>query len=423
MAAHSQEDCLYLDVWTPELRPKAALPVMVWFHGGANIAGSAGFDPAYDGVALISRGVILVVAEYRLGIFGFLAHPELARESEHGSSGNYAVLDQIAALKWVQANIAGFGGDPANVTIFGQSAGATDVAALLATPLSEGLFSRAVSESGDDSPAQTRSRDRAETAGVEMARRLGAPASGSLAYLRSLSTADLLKARSSMGHFTVDGWVFPKSPYEVWRDGAARQVPLIIGTNAVELPTPGSPDDLRQAIERELGDLAPKAFALYGLAPGSPAKSPDPVYGDTAAQWGSDAWRSLSILHGEWLSRSGTAVWEYEFDRGIPPNPRATHSGDLPYVFGNFNAKSGNLAGAYTDVDHALSDKVQTYWTNFAKTGNPNGEGAPLWPAYTVAGRAFMRFGMDGQVAAEADQRGPTMALFRDRAKSPDTIP
>lgn len=185
-AAASREDCLYLDVWTPSGPSTARNPVMVWIHGGANVAGAGGFDPLYDGRALISHDVVLVVVEYRLGILGFFAHPELTRESTHHASGNYATLDQIAALRWVRDNIARFGGDPENVTIFGQSAGATDVLALMASPLSKGLFHRAIAESGAPSPTSTLALGEAEEEGARAGEKLGARGGHALGFLRSL---------------------------------------------------------------------------------------------------------------------------------------------------------------------------------------------------------------------------------------------
>jgi para-nitrobenzyl esterase len=382
MAAASREDCLYLDVWTPRPETAAGLPVMVWFHGGGHVGGSGGFDPLYDGTRMIRRGVILVVVEFRLGVFGFFSHPELSRESAHGTSGNYGFLDQVAAPKWVRANIASFGGDPAKVTIFGESAGSIDVTALMTSPLADGLYRSAIAESGcvfrnaASTPAQ------AEHAGVEFARRLKAPETGALAYLRSLPSAEVLKAGPGFLGMVVDGWVFPRSPYDSWKEGHEAHVPVIIGFNGVEIPAPGPAARVAEAMTKTFGDLAPRALDLYGLAPASAAPAPDPVYGDVADQWGSDSFRSTGILFCDWHSRSVAPAWSYEFDRAIPPHLRSSHGCEMPYVFGNMDLGKSNLAGDFNDTDRALSSQIQAYWTNFAKSGTPDGDGLPEWPAY-----------------------------------------
>ena len=411
-AAESREDCLYLDVWTPTALAPASNPVMVWIHGGGNVAGAGGFDPVYDGASLLAHGVVLVVVEYRLGIFGFLAHPELTRESPRHASGNYALLDQLAALRWVQGNIARFGGDPGRVTIFGQSAGGTDVIALMASPLSRGLFQRAIAESGPLGGESSQSLADAELAGAKAAAKLNAPAEGGLPFLRSLPVADLLKATIGFHPFTVDGWVFPVSPLVAWSTGKEQPVPLIVGSNAIEFASGGSLDDMRKAISTIFKADAPKALALYGLD-GPPAAA-DPLYGNAQDQWGSDLFRCPGIVQGEWHGASGHPVWEYQFDRAIPPHPHVAHSGEIPYVFGNFHLTTGNLAGDYQEADRKLSGAVQAYWTNFARTGNPNAAGLPDWPEYDGRVRNYLEFTAAGTVALAQNQRGPFADLFRD---------
>jgi len=389
---------------------------MVWIHGGANLAGAGGFDPLYDGTALTGHGVVLVVIEYRLGIFGFLAHPELARESPHHASGNYAILDQIAALRWVRGNIAAFGGDPGNVTIFGQSAGSYDVTALMASPLSKGLFRRAIGESGAMDPPHVQTRDAAQEAGVRAAARMGAPDRDALRFLRSLPTAEVLKAGESTIPFCADGWVFPESPLLTWASGREHPVPLIIGSNTIEFPYTGSPDDMRRDIRAAFGDLAPRALALYGLAGGDYPAFVNPFYGSAADQWGSDLFRCPAVVDGQWHSRAGNPTWEYEFNRAIPPRPRVAHSSDLPYVFGNLYA-TGSQGGSFTDGDRALSAIIQGYWTNFARSGDPNGPGLPTWPRYDGNERRYIEFtppaGPFPAVAQRQDERGPFCDLFR----------
>jgi para-nitrobenzyl esterase len=414
-AAASSEDCLYLDVWTPHEAP-GRLPVMVWIHGGANVAGSGGFDPLYDGRSMISHGVVLVVIEYRLGIFGFFAHPGLTRESPHHASGNYAILDQIAALQWVHDNIAKFGGDPGSVTLFGQSAGGTDVLALMASPLSGGLFHRAISES---SQLQNRnvSLAEAEQAGSAMAEGLGGPSANDIAHLRSLSSKEIMKAWRGYSAFTTDGWVFPTPPFEAWRTGRERAVPLIIGSNAVEFPFGGSPGDLVNSIRAAFGDLAPRALSLYGLDGGKEAAAADPLYGYAADQWGSDLFRCPAVVLGGWHS-AANPTWEYEFARAIPPQPRVAHSGELPYVFGNL-LSTGSKAGNYQEADRRLSGVIQAYWTSFARTGDPNAQGLPPWGRYDAAGKGYLAFTADSEVAARENERGPFCDLFRESLGTP----
>ena len=411
-AAASNEDCLYLDVWTPTGLTPAHLPVMVWLHGGGNVAGSGGFDPLYEGEALISHGVVLVIVEYRLGVFGYFAHPELTRESPHHVSGNYGLLDQLAALQWVRANIAKFGGDPGNVTLFGQSAGAIDVLALMASPLSHGLFHRAIAESGMLLPMLYRPLVESEQAGVAATAKLKPPGQEALPYLRSLSVTDLLKAMPGVSQLSVDGWVFTAAPVATWAAGGAQPVPLILGSNAVELPSSGSPDDLRLMIKGIFQGLAPRALELYGLA-GKDGLAPDPLYGNAGDQLGSDFFRCPAIVQTEWHSAAGHPTWAYEFQRAIPPQPRVQHSSELPYVFGNLYA-SGSQGGKFEAADHRLSATIQGYWTNFARTGNPNGPGLPTWDNFDRTGRKYLVFTTTGDVVTKQNQRGPFVDLFRD---------
>src|SRR5712692_3310709 len=291
---NSKEDCLFLNVWTPEWPAASRKPVMFWIHGGGNYAGTASSD-SFDGERLARRGVVLVTANYRLGVFGFFAHPDLTRESPHHASGNYGLLDQIAALKWVHDSIAAFGGDPLNVTVFGQSAGAVDANVLMTSPLAKGLFHRVIAESGtvtrnpdaatlgmtalgavmtvkngavtySDAPAL----GEAEKNGEDLAEVLKAPATGSVKYLRELPAAEILKPagapRMSIGPangVVVDGWIFPKAPAQVFATGREHRVPLLIGNNARERSPQTTVEDVTRAIEAMYGPLASRAFALY----------------------------------------------------------------------------------------------------------------------------------------------------------------
>ncbi len=417
-AAAGREDCLYLDVWTPEWPAKRALPVMVWLHGGANMGGAGGFDPLYEGYSLIRHGVVLVVIQYRLGVFGFLAHPELTRESAHHASGNYAILDQIAALKWVHENIATFGGDPSNVTIFGQSAGSMDAMALMTTPLSEGFFERAIGESGAIISGGINSLAVAEQIGASFAAKLHAPVKNPIAYLRSLP-AEKLKSvdAAKIAAVTVDGWVFPQSPAGVFATGKEQHLPMLVGSNAVEFPMPGTPAYLRKWIEAAYPDIAAKALTLYGLDRPSGSAAPDPIYGNVNDQVGSDGFRCAVVAEGMWHSTAGNPTWEYQFDRAIPPHPKTAHSGELAYVFGNLRP-TGSQAGDFDAVDRKISSAIETYWSNFAKTGNPNGKGLTDWPKFNNQSREYLDFASDGSLVVRENQRGPYCDLLRKHWKN-----
>jgi para-nitrobenzyl esterase len=411
----SREDCLYLDVRTPLWPPTSKKPVMVWFHGGANTGGAGAADPLYEATRIVSRGVVLVIVEYRLGVFGFFAHPELTRESAHHSSGNYGLLDQLAGLQWVRDNIAALGGDPGHVTVFGQSAGASDLTALMVSPLSKGLIHRAIAESGVGGRSPSLAQQ--EEAGVRFVAKLQPPADAALPYLRSLPTSALLGAGPGTGSLIVDGWVLTSSPADVFAAGTQPPIPFIIGNNAIEMSGPRSPDDLRKQIQARSGDLAPRALALYGLAEPGSTGTTDPVYGSPADQWTTDVGlRCGGQLEAERHHAIGAPAWQYEFDRAIPPKPTVVHSSELPYVFGNLWA-TGSQAGQFTDVDRRISDAIQGYWTNFAKTGDPNGPGLPEWPKFDPQRRSFMRFGTTGEVAAARDQRRAFCELFIESAK------
>ena len=416
MQEGSSEDCLYLNVWTPQWPAESKLPVMVWFHGGGNYAGTASSDGS-DGASLARHGVIVVTANYRLSVFGFFAHPELTRESPSKASGNYGLMDQIAALQWVKANIAGFGGDPANVTIFGQSAGAVDVNVLMTSPMAAGLFHRVIAESG----TVTRNPDaltlglvplgnlmpvregplgisdaatlaEAERAGAALAALWKAPARDALQYLRALPAADLLAPttgpRMSIGPANgviVDGLVLPKAPAEVFAAGKHAAVPLLLGNNVRERSPEAPAEQMHAAMRAMYGPLADKAIELYN--------APDPVYGSAATQWAVDTlYRCPVVAQLVWHVNAGGAAYEYEFVRG------PAHGAEVAYVFGRLNANA-------TDADKTLSAAMQIYWTNFAKAGDPNGGGAPAWPKFDNASRGYMSFLESGPAAGEGLRR------------------
>lgn len=418
--AHADsEDCLYLNLATPALHPAHPLPVIVWIHGGANYNGSGRYSA---GQTLTRHGVVLVSINYRLGIFGFLAHPALTAESPHHSSGNYALLDQIAALRWVHNNIAHFGGDPANVTIAGQSAGAIDVGMLLTSPVSQGLFAKAIDESGgpiSPIPILPDLRD-GEKLGQSLAAFAGAPAGPrQIEALRSMTAQQLLDATqrytapdaegvpTRLGPaLIVDGWALPLQPAAALRDAKAQRIPLLIGSNIQEFTFSGSsvirpnrppdpPAAVRKAIADEYGEEAAAATADYGLSP-SDTPPVDPLLGSVGTQLRTDTFfRCPARIAGDWLSRSGVAIWEYQFERPLPGTGSAStrHSGELPYVFGSAQKPGpGAMGASFAPSDAALSEQMQSYWTNFAKTGNPNSAGLPFWPQYREPSPVLMRF-------------------------------
>jgi para-nitrobenzyl esterase len=415
-AAAGKEDCLYLNVWTPEWPSRSNKPVMLWIHGGANMGGSAlgsgGIEPPFDGESLSRHGVVVVTINYRLGLLGFLAHPELTAESPHHASGNYGLLDILAALQWVKQNIAVFGGDPAKVTVFGQSAGGSNTAMMLVSPLSKGLFARAIEESGTviGGARLTPALAEAERRGLEFAAKMHAPSTGALAYMRSLPAAEVLEASPPYGLGgigpVVDGYVITDVPGKSFAEGREHRLPLLIGNNARERPFDGGEDALRKAIEEFYKDLAPRASALYANAP---AYAP---YGDAGAQFLTDSFnRCPSVAIAGFHAGAGNPVWEYEFSHAFPGATNgAVHSGELRYVFGVFPP------GTAAEPERKISDGMQTYWTNFARTGDPNGAGLPVWPRFDSKARGYLEFTDAGPVAKQ-NLRGAFCQLWSEFLK------
>jgi len=404
------EDCLYVNVWTPEWPAKSRKPVMLWIHGGGNFAGSSS-EAIFDGESLARRGIVLVSANYRLGIFGFFAHPELTAESKHHASGNYGLMDQVAALKWVRDNVGNFGGDPRNVTIFGESAGSLDINVLMTSPLAKSLFVRLIGESGP--VVAPPSMAEGEKKGVEVAARLKAE---SLKALRAIGAEDLQKATGQGLSFlgpllgvVVDGYVLPKPPFSIFEAGQELRADLLLGTNARELTRPFFPvAGLSEGITAEFGPLAPRAFAVYGINDG-PEPQPDPVLGSAMAQWATDSqFRCGTVAELIWHSRAGNASYQYQFSR-VPTGRDAVgaaHASELPYVFGTLSlAGRAPNAPKYDPADAAVSDQMQQYWTNFAIKGNPNGGSLPQWPKFDPASRAYIDFTANGPVAREGLRR------------------
>jgi para-nitrobenzyl esterase len=402
--ARMSEDCLYLNVWTPSTDFKGKRPVMVWIFGGSNTGGSAS-KALYDGADLARKGVIVVTINYRVGLFGFFAHPALTAESPHHASGDYGLLDQVAALKWVRDNIAHFGGDPGNVTIFGQSAGGGDVAFLLVSPLARGLFQKAIQESSGGGVRDLPSLAEVERWGLDVAAQAHAPeGTPGLAFLRKLPAEQLQRISSGErgGPAAIDGWFLAKGPREAFAEGLAANVPLMIGNNAQEQKG-ATPATVREAVTEAFGADAGAALAYYGFDRPGDGRA-DPLFGTAILQVEADtSQRCPSILQATWEVQHGRPVFEYQFDLPIPGEAAPHHSSELPYVFGNL--PPSGASGPDAQTTHRVSDAVQTYWTNFARTGVPSGEGLTVWPRFDPAQRGYLEFTALGPVAGKGLRR------------------
>jgi para-nitrobenzyl esterase len=397
------EDCLYLNVWTPAASPDERLPVMVWIHGGGFTIGS-GSQVLYEGKYLARKGVVVVTINYRLGPFGFMAHPGLSEESPHGVSGNYGLLDQVQALRWVRNNIAAFGGDPGNVTIFGESAGGASVCALLASPLAEGLFHRAIAESGaflSMSTAVDRSGEtleEAEEVGEKVSRELGCDREeDELAALRSRSPEELLAAFDKVAPYTpgrpstgpvADGYVLPERPQDIFAAGKQHKVPLLIGTNADEamLFLASQELDARQyegLVRYAYGTYADEVTALFPVDGGTPKEAFSRLF--TAM-----GFAAPSRFAAEKMAEAGMPVFVYLFTMRAS-QPRTEHMGayhgyELPFVFGTLVQYMG-------PGEQALSGAMMNYWTRFAASGDPNGGTEPAWPHFSAENDLYQELG------------------------------
>ncbi len=418
------EDCLFLNVWAPA-ETAEPLPVLYWIHGGGYTGGS-GSTSIYDGARLAADGAVVVTINYRLNVFGFLAHPALSAESPHGASGNYGLLDMVAGLEWVRDNIAAFGGDPDRVTIFGESAGAGAVMSVMVMPQSKGLFHRAIAQSnwihGWDRPLQGDGADLtpAEAQGTAVAAALGAgdlDPEAALAAMRAAPAQDVLAALAAeagspflrTGHVwapNVDGWAIPDDPLTLYAEGRQHPVPLVVGMNGNEgsLMTRGFSMDRVDGFAAHVesvypGDLAGGLLAHYGVGAETVREGLDHLIHDLYF---------AGPVRAHARHQSAVApVWMYHFTR-VPPTPwgeamGAHHAAELVYVFGTLttNDEPGERPlglsplGDFTEVDTGLSETMRAYWIRFAATGDPNAPGQPAWPAWDPASDRYLELGME----------------------------
>lgn len=393
------EDCLYLNIWTPAKTADAKVPVLVWIYGGGFAFGATS-EPNYNGENLAKKGVVLVSIAYRVGELGFLAHPELSAENSENVSGNYGLLDMMAGLQWVKDNIAAFGGDPDKVTIFGESAGGIAVSMLSASPLAKGLFTGAISESGGSfgpsrpttypgenmktlKVAEEEGRAYMESAGVS-----------SLAELRAMEADKLPGGGWPMmnGWPIVDGWVIPDDQYKLYEAGNYNDTPILVGYNSDEgasFTRTQDPKEFSSSVETRFGPYADRLLKAYPVAATSVPKTARDLSRDAAFGWQTWAWAQLQAKTGK------SKVFYYYFDQH-PDYPEdspsygygSPHGQEVAYVFGNLEASNSQI----TKTDFEISDTMGTYWTNFAKYGDPNGEGVPNWPAFSNVHPEVMYF-------------------------------
>ncbi len=388
------EDCLYLNVWTPAKSANDRIPVLVWIYGGG-FGGGATSEPNYSGEKLAKKGVVLASIAYRVGSLGFLAHPELSAETTNRVSGNYGLLDMIAGLQWVKKNIAAFGGDPNTVTIFGESAGGIAVSMLCASPQAKGLFHGAISQSGGSFgpprpttfPGENVKRlPDAERGGETYAKSAGV---SSIAELRKIAPDKLPAGR---GWPIIDGWVIPDDQYKLYAAGKYNDTPILVGYNSDEgasFSPPKTPEDYIASVTARYGKFAEDLIKAYPIGSNSVPKTARDLTRDAAFGWHTWAWARLQAQTGK------SKVFYYYFDQH-PEYPEGsprvgygmTHGADVAYVFQHLNLTNPQT----TKADLEISDAVSTYWVNFAKRGNPNGEGVPAWPAFSDSNPQVMYF-------------------------------
>jgi para-nitrobenzyl esterase len=418
------EDCLYLNVWTPKTKTDAKLPVMLWIYGGGFQAGASS-EPRQDGEHLAHKGVVIVSMNYRLGIFGFFSHPGLTAESGHHASGNYGLMDQAAALKWVHENIAAFGGDPEKVTIFGESAGSFAVSALMASPLSKGFIRAAIGESGAffGKTLGPKSLEESERRDAIFAESLGLK---SIGQLRALSAQRILDAAMTgnrdLFEPSVDRYFMPSRAYDIYVRGEQAHIPLMAGWNRDE----GSyqhffgteevnKENYVAKIRLRFGEAAPEAMKLFPGGTDEEVKSSAALL-DTAGFIAFGTWKWIETH----LQTGGVPVYRYEFDEAPPASEGhaaeaglAYHSAEIEYVFGTLNWKKIK----WRPEDYKLSEQMGMYWTNFTKTGNPNGAGLGAWPIYIrKSGYQVMHLGVAPRATPDK-QREQFVFLDRNAVK------
>jgi para-nitrobenzyl esterase len=413
------EDCLYLNVWTPPAPAGQRLPVMFWIYGGGLSYGSAAW-PWYDGTAFAKQGVVLVSVNYRLARFGFFAHPAVSAAEPGAVLGNYGFMDQIAGLKWVQQNIAAFGGNPADVTIFGESAGGRSVNALLVSPLSKGLFHKAIIQSGAGRNQLRHIRDSrpgvptsAESMGVEFAKSAGLT-HPTAAALRALP-ADVVRGPVGstpppFANAMIDGRLVVEDFTETYKKGAQHRVPLMIGANSAEFGTGVAPD--AEPVFRSLGFYRDKALALYdGYGTNDPKLVAMEITSDMGMNNGT---RYVARL----IAQAGQPVYHFHFgyvaQAARATSPGARHAAELVYVFDTLGSRTTRTQppAAVADADRKVARQMNTYWANFAKRGDPNGSGLPEWPALTLSGDETLELTPNDGPVARRQFKAAKMAFW-----------
>jgi para-nitrobenzyl esterase len=414
------EDCLNLNVWTPAKDKHAKLPVMVWIYGGGFVAGATS-EPRQDGQYLAHKGVVVVSMDYRLGIFGFFVHPDLAAESPQHAAGNYGLMDQTAALQWVKKNIAAFGGDPNNLTIFGESAGSFSVSAQMASPLAQGLFERAIGESGAAFASRGLSFEPlADREKSDPAWAMATFGTSDLAALRAMGAQDLLQKMAAAAAARVpgspptrggtapdiDGYFLTESVPQIFKENKQAHVPLLAGWNrdepsalAVNSPEPPTVQSFQELAQKDFGEQAPEFLKVYPATTDAEAVRSAIDYSGA---------RFLTLATWEWLEAqvaAGGTAYRYHFERPAPADKYhpagsgAFHSDEIEYVFGTLESRP---EAVWQPEDKKLSELMQTYWTNFARTGDPNGGDASKWPQYNAAdGWQVMHLDVDSHAAPD----------------------